>query len=126
MSEPTMSGEVLPGELIEELARSAFVLTPNRRDARGVYVFTRLAAANQLYLRIQWLSGDSWSAGLRWRPMHESGRMPFTPVPLRLDRLAPSTDEHTIELSREDLLERLPQLLEEAILPLLDTQGLGP
>jgi hypothetical protein len=115
----------LPGELLEALGRVGFVRTASSHDTRGTFGFVRVGASNQLYLKIHWLSWDRWSVGLRWRRSREAGRMPWSPAPLRLDRLGPSTDENTVVLSQQDLVQQLPILLEEAILPLADAGDLG-
>jgi hypothetical protein len=106
----------LPDELVHQLNALGFTLT----DVGQVYTFVRAAIGSEVYLTVEALGQDTWRVGAKWRQPVEWGRTPNPMVPVSLERLGRSSDGATIDLSTRDLLSRLPRLLGECVLPMVD------
>lgn len=106
----------LPDELVHQLNALGFALT----EVGRVHTFARAAIGSEVYLTVEPLGEDTWRVGAKWRQPVEWGRMPNPIVPVSLGRLGRSSDGATIDLSTGDLLSRLPRLLGECVLPMVD------
>jgi hypothetical protein len=114
-SDPADDG--VPSDLVRELNELGFALVGSGRT----HTFTRTAIGNELELTLEPLGGDVWRVGVKWRPSTEPGREPYALVPMPLDRLGESADGVTIDFSVALLLDALPRLLAQSILPRVDS-----
>jgi hypothetical protein len=106
----------LPDEVVHQLNALGFALT----DADQICTFTRTALGSELYLTVESLAEDAWRVGVKWRQSAELGRMPNPVMPIALSRLGRSSDGVTIDLSTRELLDSLPRLMGECVLPMID------
>ena len=106
----------VPSELVLELNELGFALVSSSR----VHTFARTTIGNELELTLEPRGSSAWRVGLKWRPSAEVGRAPYALVPVSLGRLGESEDGVTLDLSTTFLVDTLPRLLTESILPLAD------
>ena len=106
----------LPNGLLEELNALGFALI---EDAH-VYKFSRLALGSEVYLTVEPLGPATWRVGVNWRQPASWGRSPNPLVPVSLGRLGTSSDGATIELPTRELLERIPRVMQDSVLPMID------
>ncbi len=105
-----------PDAMVRELNRIGFVQV----DDELASVFTRTAVGSALLLRLEPLSEAEWRVGIWWRSTAELDTLPRTPVPFSLGRLGKSHDGDTIDLTSEELITRLPRLIEDCVLPTVE------
>jgi hypothetical protein len=106
----------LPDGLVEKLNELGFALT----ELGPVNRFARAAIGSELHLTVEAVGQDRWRLGVGWRQPCELGRTPNPIVPLALERLGMSRDGVTIELPTTDLLGKVPRLLGDCVLPMVD------
>ena len=122
MTRPTTVDDAAPPSgLAQELNHLGFALV----DSEPVHTFARLTIGSEVHLTVQPIGPAIWRVGVKWRPPAESGRMPYALVPMSLSRLGQSVDGVTIDLSTMSLLETLPRLLAESVLPVIDLGSWG-
>ena len=106
----------LPDELIHRLNALGFLLT----DRGELYTFTRMALGSELYLTVEPQDEETWRVGVKWRQPVEWDRTPNPILPISLSSLGKSLDGVTINLSPGELLDVLPRLMAECVLPMVD------
>ncbi len=108
--------DTLPQEFLDSLNDLGFALV----ESSEVNTFTRLASGHEVQLTVQPLGHETWRIGVEWRPQAEPDRMPYALIPMSLSRLGASTDGDRIDVSTTELIELLPELLANSILPRVD------
>jgi len=109
----------LPEALLKELNALGLALV----DEEPHYTFFRPAIGGDVFVRIEPLAGSTFRVGVLFRPPREKNRDAREPVPLSLASYGGAPGVDTIDFSAEDLVETLPRLLEQGILPALDMAG---
>ena len=106
----------LPNGLLQELNALGFALIEDGH----VYKFSRLALGSEVYLTVEPVGPATWRVGVNWRQPASWGRSPNPLVPVSLSRLGTSSDGATIELPTRELLERIPRVMQDSVLPMID------
>jgi hypothetical protein len=107
--------------LLEQLNSLGFAVIGETGAGSGV-TLTRLALGYHLRLTLEPTGADRWLVGLGMRASSVAmGRLPEATLPFALGRFGASPDGVRLEISRGDLASELPRLLEDAIIPVVDS-----
>jgi hypothetical protein len=106
----------LPAELVQELNELGFAVI----SADEGSTFTRMAISGELFLTVDPLGEDAWRVSVKRRQPDQWGDVPNPMVPISLARLGKSSDGDTLDLSTGELVDALPRLLRECVLPMID------
>jgi len=114
----------LSDAFLDALSSLGFALTGVSEDTRPAFSLTRFALGNHLHLTIEPLGPNRWRVGLEIRTSSiPLGRLEEPTLPFALGRFGTSPDGIHLELSRDELENRLPDLLADGILPVVDLPG---
>ena len=106
----------LPADVVARLNSLGFVLI----ESGPSNAFVRSAFGSEVRVTVSPPHDESWRVGVAWRPATEVGRLPYALTPMSIAALGPSVDGVTLDLSTTALLNDLPRLLGESLLPLVD------
>ncbi len=103
----------LPEELVARLNELGCALV----EADDAYTFVRLNMTGEIRIRIQPCGGDLWRVGLGSRVSDQPGRLPNPFLTIPLAGLGRSADGSRLQLATRELIEVLPRVLGESLLP---------
>lgn len=108
------------------LNRLGFDLVDELSEQTGAHTFFRQATASELRLTLETTGAGGWTLAVFSRLRGDTlGRLEPPWIQVDLSRLADSNDGKSIQLSRTDLADRLPELLERRLLPAFDGNMVG-
>jgi hypothetical protein len=104
-----------PAGFVRKVNRLGFVLVEGEKP----FTFVRLTSDGELRLLIE-VTGEGWRVGLAARAADQPGRLPNPVLSVSLAQYGKSSDGLTLHLSTAELLDDLPRMLRDCVLPSCD------
>jgi hypothetical protein len=111
-----MSEQALPEELVGRLNELGFALT----GGGEAYTFLRALIDGEIRVSVKAVGEDRWRVGVAPRSPELPGWRVDPVLPFPLEAAGPHADDTVLELTKAELIEDLPRLLRESVLPVWD------
>jgi hypothetical protein len=116
----------LPDGVLADLNRLGFALVDESSEQDGFHTFFRQGAESDLRLTLERTNAEDWRLAVFSRLRGDFlSKLEHPWIQVDLSRLGDSNGGKSIQVSRTDLADRVPEFLERGLLPMFDAGMAG-